>query len=96
MNSLPRVASCTTAVIPEIFIPSSSKTFCSVFLAVERGLANVECDLEYTGRRIDPLSGVEEVGTGGQELRQTGGPNYTFTVNRQVVEDALCESWVIS
>ena len=62
-----------------------------VLLPIEGGFANIERDLERTGGRAGPLGGVEEVGTGGQELRQTSGPNCTFTVNRQVVETTLCE-----
>ena len=60
-----------------------------VLFPVEGGLAGVERDFERTGRRTGPLGGMEEVGAGGQEFRQTSGPNCTFTVHRQVVEAAL-------
>jgi len=33
MNNLPRLASCTAEVIPEIFVPSSSNTFCTVYFS---------------------------------------------------------------
>ena len=33
MNNLLRIASCTAEVIPEIFVPSSSKTFCTVYFS---------------------------------------------------------------
>jgi len=33
MNNLPRVASWTRAPIPEIFVPSSSKTFCTEYFS---------------------------------------------------------------
>ena len=33
MNNLPRVASCTAEVIPEIFVPSSSNTFSTEYFS---------------------------------------------------------------
>ena len=62
-----------------------------VFFAIEGGLADIERDLEYIGRRVGVLSRVENAVTGGQDLRQTSDPNSTVAVNHQVIEGALCE-----
>ena len=65
--------------------------FYGIFFAVERGLADVECDFEQAGRRAGFLGGVENARTGGQDLRQTSSPDCTLAINHQVVEATLCE-----
>jgi len=66
-----------------------------ILFAVERGLADVKRDFEHTRRCARPPSGVDDVCTGGEDLRHTSGPDCALTVNHQIVDAALCKGQVI-